>query len=647
MTVRSTPMEGYAYFDILVRDGFGSTLSITEDDVSSNVFVDTIPPTIALIGDDNLTIFIGTRYIEQNAIAYDESYGNVKVTGVGTVNTQVSDTYTIIYTSPADYAGNVGIVTRTVNVLIPPLELAHHFAISPVTSITDGTIYPTLDGPESITTIKIGDSNYALVAAFFDDGVQIINITDPYNPTSASSVTSDPYYPGLNGAESITTVAIGDSIYALVASYYSNGVQIINITDPYNPTSASSVNDGTGYPILDGARSITTVAIGISIYALVTTFHDDSVQIINIDNPYNPIIASSITDGASYPTLDGARSITTVTIDDSTYALVAASDDNGVQIINITDPYNPTSASSITDGEQYPELHGVRSITTVTIDDFTYALTAALNDNGVQIINITDPYNPTSASSVTDGAKYPQLSGAESITTVTIDDSTYALVAAVIDSGVQIINITDPYNHTSVTSVTDGAIYPTLYNARSITTTIIDGTTYALVASLSDDGVQIIKLSAPILSITSNNTNSSYAKTGDTLSIEFTTSNIITSGTASIFGLNSTITQNGHDFKASIIVPSTPREGYASFDAQVTDIFGATLSITEDDLDFNVFVDTIPPTITLNGESNLTISIGTIYVDQNATAYDASYGDIFMITGVGTVTRRYLTARTH
>ena len=205
-----------------------------------------------------------------------------------------------------------------------------------------------------------------------------------------------------------------------------------------------------------------------------------------------------------------------------------------------------------------------------------------------------------------------------------------------IDSGVQIINITDPYNHTSVTSVTDGAIYPTLYNARSITTTIIDGTTYALVASLSDDGVQIIKLSAPILSITSNNTNSSYAKTGDTLSIEFTTSNIITSGTASIFGLNSTITQNGHDFKASIIVPSTPREGYASFDAQVTDIFGATLSITEDDLDFNVFVDTIPPTITLNGESNLTISIGTIYVDQNATAYDASYGDI-MITGVGTV----------
>ena len=102
------------------------------------------------------------------------------------------------------------------------------------------------------------------------------------------------------------------------------------------------------------------------------------------------------------------ESITTVTIDDSTYALVAASDDNGVQIINITDPYNPTSASSITDGDKISRITWcTESITTVTIDDFTYALTAASNDNGVQIINITDPYNPTSASSVTDGTKYP------------------------------------------------------------------------------------------------------------------------------------------------------------------------------------------------------------------------------------------------
>ena len=71
--------------------------------------------------------------------------------------------------------------------------------------------------------------------------------------------------------------------------------------------------------------------------------------------------------------------------------------DNGVQIINITDPYNPTNASHVVDSERYPTLDGATFITTATIEDSTYALVAASSDNGVQI-NITDPYNPINVS---------------------------------------------------------------------------------------------------------------------------------------------------------------------------------------------------------------------------------------------------------
>ena len=227
-----------------------------------------------------------------------------------------------------------------------PLKLVNTLYLSPAASITDSTKYPTLYGVNSITTVAIDDSIYALVVASGDNGVQIIDITDPYNLTSVSSITADIRYPTLNGPESITTVTIDDSTYALVAAYRDKGVQIINITDPYRPTSASSITDGTKYPELDGAESITTVTIDDSTYALVAASRDNGVQIINITDPYRPTSASSITDGTKYPELDGAESITTVTIDDSTYALVAASRDNGVQIINITDPYNPTSASS-------------------------------------------------------------------------------------------------------------------------------------------------------------------------------------------------------------------------------------------------------------------------------------------------------------
>ena len=298
---------------------------------------------------------------------------------------------------------------------------------------------------------------------------------------------------------------------------------------------------------------------------------------------------------------------------------------NGVQIINIDDPYAPTNVSSITDGTRYPTLNGSISITTATIGGSTYALVAAWNDNGVQIINITDPYNPTNASSITNSTSYPTLNGANSITTATIGGSTYALVTAFDDDGVQIINIDDPYNPTNASSITDGTRYPTLNGASSITTVIIGGFTYALVASTYNSGVQIIRLSSPPPSIITNNPNPVYAKAGDSLSIEFTVNNTLASSNVSILesGLNATTIIDGRDFKSTVIVPSTQREEYANFNVQVTDIVGETLSITEDDLPFNVFVDTVSPRIDLGGPAEYFIITGTVdSIIPNVTVTD-------------------------
>ena len=123
---------------------------------------------------------------------------------------------------------------------------------------------------------------------------------------------------------------------------------------------------------------------------------------MNITDPYNPINASSITNSTSYPTLNGANSIITATIGGSTYALVTAFDDDGVQIINIDDPYNPTNASSITDGTRYPTLNGASSITTVIIGGFTYALVASTNHKIIlpPLSIITNNPNPVYAKSV-------------------------------------------------------------------------------------------------------------------------------------------------------------------------------------------------------------------------------------------------------
>ena len=138
--------------------------------------------------------------------------------------------------------------------------------------------------------------------------------------------------------------------------------------------------------------------------------------------------------------------------------------------------------------------------------------------------------------------------------------------------------------------------------------------TYALVATIGNSGVQIIRLHSPLLSIFTSNTHPLYAKTGDSLSIEFIVNNTLApSSNVSILEsrLSASTIIDGRDFKSTVIVPSTQRESYANFTINVTDTVGETLSITEVDLPFNVFVDTIRPRIKLDGNASYSISLNT------------------------------------
>ena len=277
-----------------------------------------------------------------------------------------------------------------------------------------------------------------------------------------------------------------------MTTFVGDGVQIINVTDPSNPSAVSNIKDRVdGYEELDGASSITTTTIGSSTYALVTAFVDDGVQIINITNPAIPSPVANITDGDDYPILNGSRAITTVTLDSFTYALVAAFDDNGTQIINITNPAIPSPVANITDGDDYPILNGSRAITTVTLDSFTYALVTAFNDNGIQIINITNPASPSPAANITyDATDYAKLRGPYGISTTTINSSIYALVASY-NAGLQIVKIS------SITAIPDKTA-PNITSSATINP--------RLISVDFDEPIQIAQGAHESISITSSST---------------------------------------------------------------------------------------------------------------------------------------------
>ena len=347
-------------------------------------------------------------------------------------------------------------------------------------SITD-TGALELRGASRHRHVRSGGSTYAAVAAVDDDGVQILNVTDPSAITAAGNITDTEGANELllNGAYDIAIFESGGSTYAAVTAYIDNGVQILNITDPSAITAEGNIVDT--YPRAGPRTGHRHVHIGrqhlrgghlIHRSRRPDTQHNRPVchhrrgqhhrhprplaeqptwhrhvhirrqhirgghRILQRRRPdtqrNRPVQRHRGRQHRQHRSLElhGAKGIAVFESGGSTYAAVAADSDDGVQILDITDPSAITAEGSIADTASL-ELRGARGIATFTSGGSTYAAVASSVDSGVQILDITDPSAVTAAGSITDAdAATLELSEAESIATFTSGGSTYAAVAA-------------------------------------------------------------------------------------------------------------------------------------------------------------------------------------------------------------------------
>ena len=89
---------------------------------------------------------------------------------------------------------------------------------------------------------KIEEHAYAAVAS--GEGLQLVRITDPYNPVRAGQLKDDRSLL-LGGAEGVDIFELGNSTYAIVASSGNNGLQIARLAaaDDAKPSLASAALD--------------------------------------------------------------------------------------------------------------------------------------------------------------------------------------------------------------------------------------------------------------------------------------------------------------------------------------------------------------------------------------------------------------------
>jgi len=149
--------------------------------------------------------------------------------------------------------------------------------------------------------------------------------------------------------------------------------------------------------------------------------------------------------------LNGANGVAITTIGSSTYAVVTGTLDDGISIIDISTPSSPVYVSELEDGTDTGVctaangercLDGPRDVEIETINGLTYAIVASHLDDAITIIDITNVSNPSIVASMYDSST-KELDQAKGVSIFTIGVSTYVVVGSTTDDGIEIIQIMD------------------------------------------------------------------------------------------------------------------------------------------------------------------------------------------------------------
>ncbi len=410
-------------------------------------------------------------------------------------------------------------------------------------------------GCSSANDIKI-QGNYAYVTCGGANQIRIYDISIPGSPVLISTVN--------DAGDDSTALRLPQGVfvagnYAYVMGYDSSGnggMQIINITDPDNPYPVGNITEDECSGCLL-SKVYDVYVSGHYAYIVNAPQANDSansgLDIIDISDPTNPTHVSTLTDAACDTIVGGggcqmkdSRSIKVI----GKYAYITGYYDNGVQILDISDPTNPTYLSSFTDAGP-TELQGAEDIEV----DGKYIYIASRTDVGIEIMDISNISSISHAAAITDCGQVRSLA----------ISGNYLIASTLSSDRIRIYDITDPENPIFISyaedDVTSGV--STLNNPFQIA---VKGR-YIYVASQADSGFQVIdftgldvssasfgQIDSRYISVTENAQVANNLYVGNGLNVG--SQGIYTSGPLSVSDASSTSSYIGHNLGIATTTPA-------------------------------------------------------------------------------------------
>ena len=180
-----------------------------------------------------------------------------------------------------------------------------------------------------------------------------------------------------------------------------DSLTIIDVSDPAHPVEAGLIRDDSQGGAGNGLDNAEFVQVHGN-YAYVTAIVDDSFSVFDVSSSTSPVLVSMIVDtskgGAATNTISNLDSPRAFDIAGN-IAYVAVATDDALVAIDISDPKYPKKISEIIDDGKGGKATKLDSAVAVKVVG-KYAYVAATNE-GISIIDISDPYNMVEVGTIT------------------------------------------------------------------------------------------------------------------------------------------------------------------------------------------------------------------------------------------------------
>ncbi|ORE92065.1 hemolysin-type calcium-binding protein [Aurantimonas sp. 22II-16-19i] len=247
----------------------------------------------------------------------------------------------------------------------------------------------------------------------------------------------------LSGVRGIEVVYVGDRVFVYTAGEYDDGVSAFELLPDGSLAPISFYVDDSTTQLLDGAGSLTSVTVGARTFLYANAYYDDAITAFEVAADGTLSVVGTVQDdGTGTLELDGTYGrMEIVNVGGNDFLIATGYLDDGLSIFRIGADGTLTNTVSFDDAANLGYgLDGAYDVASATIGANTYIFVTGNSESAITSFRINPFGNMTLVQGLADSGDL-ELAGATGVETAVVGGTTYLFVAGTNDDGISVFSV--------------------------------------------------------------------------------------------------------------------------------------------------------------------------------------------------------------